>query len=109
MIWGGGFFWVETLPNNVTKTTTYTLYSSGAVIANTPVAAQAVYGTIILTLQKASTFTWAINSSIAKTTTPIIYSSAGIKSTSAQMDRIQITTTAGSDTFDAGTISVAWE
>lgn len=28
MIWGGGFFWVESLPDNVTKTTTYTLYST---------------------------------------------------------------------------------
>lgn len=27
MIWGGGFFWTETLPNNFTRTTTYTLYS----------------------------------------------------------------------------------
>jgi hypothetical protein len=28
MIWGGGFFWLEFLPNNFTKTTTYTLYST---------------------------------------------------------------------------------
>ena len=27
MIWGGGFFWTVALPNNVTKTSTYTLYS----------------------------------------------------------------------------------
>ena len=27
MIWGGGFFWTEALPNNFTRTMTYTLYS----------------------------------------------------------------------------------
>ncbi|MBS0281448.1 MAG: hypothetical protein JSR25_09820 [Proteobacteria bacterium] len=27
MIWGGGFFWTESLPNNFTRTNTYTLYS----------------------------------------------------------------------------------
>jgi hypothetical protein len=27
MILGGGFFWTETLPYNVTRTMTYTLYS----------------------------------------------------------------------------------
>ena len=26
MIWGGGFFWTESLPGNVIKTETYTLY-----------------------------------------------------------------------------------
>jgi hypothetical protein len=27
MILGGGFFWTEPLPNNVTRTNTYTIYS----------------------------------------------------------------------------------
>ena len=27
MIWGGGFFWTESLPDNFTRTNTYTLYS----------------------------------------------------------------------------------
>jgi hypothetical protein len=27
MIWGGGVFWTEALPDNLTKTMTYTLYS----------------------------------------------------------------------------------
>jgi len=26
MLWGGGFFWREALPDNVTRTNTYTLY-----------------------------------------------------------------------------------
>ena len=27
MILGGGFFWTEALPDNITKTNTYTLYA----------------------------------------------------------------------------------
>jgi len=27
MIWGGGFFWIDFLPDNFTRTNTYTLYS----------------------------------------------------------------------------------
>ena len=38
-----------------------------------------------------------------------VFVSGGSKTTSATLDRIRITTTGGTDTFDAGTINILYE
>jgi len=43
------------------------------------------------------------------TTTPFVTSTAGTKTLSATLDRVRITTTTGTDTFDAGTVNIIYE
>jgi hypothetical protein len=43
------------------------------------------------------------------TTTPFVTSTAGTKTLSATLDRVRITSTTGTDTFDAGTINILYE
>ncbi len=40
---------------------------------------------------------------------PYVTSTAGTKTLSATLDRVRITTTTGTDTFDAGTINILYE
>ena len=43
------------------------------------------------------------------TTTPFVTSTAGTKTLSATLDRVRITTTTGTDTFDAGSVNIMYE
>jgi hypothetical protein len=69
------------------------------------------YGTIVLSLLDAATFTWTAFGNIASddTTQDIIYFSSGGKSLTATLDRVRITTLGGTDTFDAGSINILYE
>jgi len=42
-------------------------------------------------------------------TTPFVTSTAGTKTLSATLDRVRITTTTGTDTFDAGSVNILYE
>lgn len=97
-------------------------YTSGAVITNTPAstsstagfvissgttASSTLRGTVTLTLEDASDFTWVATSIIADTTNLIV--GAGSKALSATLDRVRITTVNGTDAFDAGAINILYE
>ena len=72
-------------------------------------ATEVLNGQMTLNLQKASTFTWTCSGILVDAAaTANLNSFAGIKSTSAALDRIRITTTGGTDAFDAGAISLRW-
>lgn len=73
----------------------------------TPAAASVVSGHCVLTLIGTSN-TWVQTSLIKSATNTMAYS-AGDKATSATLDRVRITTTGGTDTFDAGTINILYE
>jgi hypothetical protein len=70
------------------------------------VAADTYKGAIVLNLQNASTNTWTCTGSLFGGA--VLSVTAGIKSLSASLDRVSLTTETG-DTFDAGTISVVYE
>jgi len=42
-------------------------------------------------------------------TSGVLYSLAGRKTLSAELDRVRITTIGGTDTFDSGTINISYE
>lgn len=84
-----------------------TTNTAGFVIAS-GAAANALSGSLILSLENVSTFTWTANGQFDATTTALKFLTSGGKSTSAVTDRVRITTT-GSDTFDAGEINISWE
>jgi hypothetical protein len=78
-------------------------------IASGLAAASVLHGSIVLTLENASSFTWCERGTVAFSNTGSTVVSAGSKSTSAALDRVSLTTTGGTDTFDAGAINVLYE
>ena len=88
---------------NVTSTAGFPLQFTGS-------AAFALSGHLILTLLDASTNNWIGSGTIAGTAANNTCSSvAGQKATSATLDRVRITTTNGTDTFDAGSVNILYE
>lgn len=82
--------------------------STGFVILSTS-AANTYSGAMVLSLESSSTFTWVSTSNLAASSTSDVMVGAGRKSLSAELDRVSITTTTGTDTFDAGSISISYE
>ena len=72
-------------------------------------ATNVVHGGMILTLVNASTNTWAAIGVIGLSDAAQAWAVGGTKSLSAELDRIRIATGNGSDTFDAGSINIAYE
>jgi len=57
----------------------------------------------------AAAFTWACTSLVGHSNAATFSMGAGVKSTTAEVDRITITTVGGAETFDAGTINITYE
>lgn len=73
-------------------------------------AANVIHGTIILTLENTTNATWVASGVFGLSNTTTTYTVAGSKSVSAApVDRLRITTSGGTDTFDAGEINVTYE
>ena len=74
-------------------------------------AAAARYGVMQINLLNASTNLWSqsANFVIDSASTDAMVVCAGTKSLSATLDRVRITTTNGTDTFDAGSINILYE
>jgi len=72
-------------------------------------ASNVYHGSVVLTLINAATFTWLAAGQLSLSSTTTFVTTAGSKSLSAALDRIRITTVNGTDTFDAGTINIAYE
>lgn len=81
-------------------------YSSGFAIENGGGAAYARSGQLVLT--KVAGNTWSC-SGIAVAAGAQIFFTTGGKTLSNVLDRIRITTVNGTDTFDAGTVNIAYE
>ena len=62
-----------------------------------------------VTLQKASGSTWVCGGLVALSDAAQIAALAGAKTLSAALDRVRVTTINGTDTFDAGNVSISWE
>jgi hypothetical protein len=77
-------------------------------IASGLAAASVLHGSVVLTLENASSFTWCERGTVAFSNTGTTVTSAGSKSTSAALDRVRITTTGGTDTFDAGAVNILY-
>lgn len=82
--------------------------SAGFTFASPGAAASTYFGHAILTLMDAATFLWAFSSNIGDLNQTRYHVFSGSKSTSQELDRIRITTTTGTPTFDAGSINVSY-
>lgn len=94
-----------TLSNGTPSSTNYT---TGFGIESSS-ASDALHGTITLTLENASAFTWTATGIIAASNGAGTWTSAGSKSLSAELTQVRITTVNGSDAFDAGAINIQYE
>lgn len=79
------------------------LVTGGSTDANT-----AKHGTVVLTLEDAAQFTWGGVAVSGSSDVARVDVAAGSKSLSAALDRVRLTTSGGTDTFDAGAINILY-
>ena len=73
------------------------------------VATNTCHGSMTITLIDLSTNSWVASGVFANSALTESGTVAGSKSLSATLDRVRITTSGGTDTFDAGTINIMYE
>ncbi len=78
----------------------FNFYGSGG-------AANTNTGSLVLT--QISTNKWVVNGYVAGSASFVNVYMAGVKTTSAALDRVRVTTVNGTDTFDAGSINIMYE
>ena len=83
--------------------------TQGFGVTNAIAAASILHGSLTLTLENQSAFTWCASGVTALSNAATTHFAAGSKSLSAELDRVRITTVGGADTFDAGAINIAYE
>lgn len=84
-------------------------FTTGFGVQATTAAGTISHGTITLELMNASAFTWACRSIIGHSNATNISMGAGVKSLSAELTQLAITTVGGAETFDAGVINISYE
>lgn len=72
-------------------------------------AAAIVHGTVTLSLEDAANFTWVASGLLHRSDAAVAHTTGGSKSTSAALTQVRITTTGGTNTFDAGAINAMYE
>jgi hypothetical protein len=72
-------------------------------------ASNVIHGTVVLTLEDAANFTWVASGNLADSAAGLTFTTAGSKSLSAALSSVRITTSGGTDTFDAGAVNVVYE
>jgi hypothetical protein len=87
---------------------TFAESTAGFRLSTSAVAAQAFHGAVVLNLEDASDFTWTSIGALYLNGSAV-YSSAGSKSLSAELDRVRLTTVNGTDTLDLGVINISYE
>ena len=90
-------------------TASYSSSTAGFRINNAIDANSTFSGQIILSLMNSSTNTWAASCILNDLFNSKIAYSAGVKSLSAVLDRVRLTTIGAAGTFDAGAINILYE
>jgi hypothetical protein len=83
--------------------------SSGFDLVGVGSAPLEVSGQIVFSLLNSSTNTWTAMGILGAAGSAFTLLTTGSKSLSATLDRVRITTTNGTDTFDAGSINILYE
>lgn len=87
-----------------------TAYTTGFAVGSSGLgASSSLNGIMQLVLVDAATNTWVATGVITDSATPNMVTSAGSKATSATLDRVRITTVAGTATFDAGLVNIQYD
>ena len=105
----GGIETTGYIANSSAGATANTL-TSGFVLAISNGASALWRGKIELNLQNSGLFTWVSSGMISDTSSALVVNvSVGTKSLSQELTQLRLTTVNGTDTFDAGTISISYE
>lgn len=84
--------------------------TAGFVVRQAQPAAGSYSGTIVLSKENSTNFSWVSFGIISRVDSAYDTGvSSGGKSLSAELDRVRITTVGGADTFDAGEINISYE
>jgi len=83
--------------------------TAGFIIYSPSGAAVVAHGISTLVLVNAATNTWAASSVMASSQAAQMLFGAGSISLAGALDRVRVTTSTGTDTFDAGTINILYE
>lgn len=84
--------------------------TAGIIVTGAFATGEEVYGHVVLTLHDAATNSWtATGTLIDRASTTNLNHCGGAKALSGVLDRLRITTTNGTDTFDAGSINILYE
>jgi hypothetical protein len=92
----------STTPATASSTTAFILYGS------TWAGSASFNGTLVLTLLGSNTWTGVFNFGRESGSSTCTFGS-GVKTLSATLDRLRLTTVGGTDTFDAGSINILYE
>lgn len=95
--------------SGVANSTTTASSTAGFIVTVSADSSQAARGAVTLYLEDSSDFTWVESGVLLASGTAVANMSAGSKVLSAALDRVTITTTNGTDTFDAGAINLLLE
>lgn len=98
----GTYNWIAANANSVSSLSSYFQIT---VTGNANTATY--YGSIVFTLVSGNI--WIANGAFSRSDTTQMGSVVGGKTTAATLDRVRITTTNGTDTFDAGSINILYE
>lgn len=94
---------------NLLPTTTLANSTAGFILVGATVAATGVFhGKITLEMENTSG-TWVCVSNLGRSDTADMHVSGGSKALGGTLDRVRITTVAGTATFDAGEINISYE
>lgn len=85
------------------QNTTLHAFSAGFEFASVWGASETATGFCTLVLMNSATFTWAFSAFLGG------YGGSGVKSLTATLDRLRLTTTNGTDAFDAGSVNILYE
>lgn len=88
---------------------TSSTFTTGFVLNDTTAAASVMHGSVTLTLEDSTDFTWSCSGVTSLSNTAQVNMVAGIKPLSAELSSIRLTTVGGSDTFDAGAFNIIYE
>lgn len=84
-------------------------YTIGFGLMTAATAALVFSGVVIMTLVDVATNLWIVNGSVNSTGSGNVWALGGKKALSAALDRVRLTTSGGSDTFDAGQMNILYE
>ena len=105
-----GYTGAQTLINSASASSWQTTFTAGFNISSLSAAADTISGHIVLT--NISGNVWVMSGVLVRlssTSTQMVSQFAGVKTLSATLDRVRVTTSNGTDTFDAGTVNILYE
>lgn len=82
--------------------------TAGFIIYNSGGAPNVIHGSLVIRLENATNNTWSASGVLGRSDSAATIITGGSKSLSATLDRVRVTTTGGTNTFDAGEINVSW-